>query len=87
MDEKKLALITQGKSAEFTLGLVKPFIDEQRAEVIQRMKTLYAARDTDGIKYIAAAAELCTLDALENKFVQKIKTANRLSEEREHAAR
>lgn len=82
MDDKKLSLLSQGVSAEYTLGLVRPFIDDAREKIVQRIKTLYLAGDVDGVKYIAAAAELCTLDTLEKSFINKIKTANRIREEK-----
>lgn len=85
--DKKLSLVAEGRSADFTLGLMKPHLDEQREAAIARLKGLYRSQNTDGLKYIAIVSELCSLDDIENRLISKIKTGNRNSKEIDNAAR
>jgi hypothetical protein len=79
--DRKLSLVAQGQSADFVLGLLKPHLDEQREAAIGRLKQLYRAQDTDGLKYIAIVSELCSLDDMEQRLISKIKAGNRNSKE------
>jgi hypothetical protein len=81
MDEKTLTLISNGKHASHLLHQINPYLEEVKNEAISRLKNMYRTSEFTEAKLLAIAAELCTIDDIDNKIRAKIRIGQKKSEE------
>lgn len=67
--------------AHVILNNLGPILEAQVRDVLSKIKSAYREGKADHLKLLAFAAELCTLEDIENKLKQKINTADRINKE------
>lgn len=76
--EKQLSQLNEGREAHLTLRGIGPIIEQQALEIIRKFKMEFRGGTLDLSKSLAFAAELCTIEDIENKLKQKINVAESL---------
>lgn len=71
MDEKILSQMNLGRTASVVYSHMRPVFDEIRSSSVAVLKQDYKAGKFDAIRAQCVIAELCVLDALENKLKQQ----------------
>lgn len=79
--EELLGNINRGNVAAALYPHLKPVLEEVREIAIAKMKNLYREGKASEGNLLACAAELCTLDDIDNRFKAKIRTGARATEE------
>jgi hypothetical protein len=78
---KAHAEYNEGKRARLIQENVEGLLQEQEMEILMKLKHLFGSGDTDAVKYISAAAQLCGIDDLRAKLSAKINRGNKAAKE------
>lgn len=79
--DKVASILAEAQRAQFLIENLGPYLEEQREATLARLKNIYRMGQSSEAKLLACAAELCTVDDIENRLRSKISIAENRAKE------
>ena len=81
ISQKQIEDWNRGKLSKIVLDNLDPILRDQESQILAKLKHYYRKEQTDGLKYIAAAAELCAIEDLRASLIGKVTKGNKAAKE------
>ena len=79
--QKNLSDLNSARKAHLILEMMDPVVKDMENGIVAELRSLYRGGSTDGIKYIAASAQLCLIEDLSSRLRADINKGNRAAKE------
>lgn len=81
ISQKQIEDWNRGKMSRVILENFDPILKAQELQILSKIKHFYRNGEVEGLKYIAAAAELCAIEDLRASLTGKITKGNKAAKE------